>query len=439
MNFSWVDWSLVAVMLLFITALAIIAQRYTKSVADFLSANRCGGRYILALSEGSANLGAISIIAWWEMYYEAGFTPTWWIIMSSVTFMIIATSGFVMYRFRETRAMTLGQFFELRYSRKFRIFAGLLAFLCGVMNFGIFPAVGAQFFMYFTGMPDCFVMFGFSLPTFHFMMAVLLLLSVVFTCLGGQISVIISDFFQSIICFVVFLIITFVLFSLVNWHQVETAVLSVPSGKSMVNPFQGKNLENFNFWYFFICAVGMFYSCMCWQGSQGYRCAAKSPHESKMANIVGGWRFYAVQHILMLMAIFAFVLLNNIEFGEIAKNIKNGVAQIPNSHVRNQMLVPMTLAFVLPLGLKGALAAAILSTFISTHVAYLHSWGSIFIQDVLIPFRSQPFTPRQHIWLLRWSILGVAVFIFLFSCIYNSTQSILMPTSKVISGGFAAH
>lgn len=54
---------------------------------------------------------------------------------------IVALSGFVTYRFRQTRAMTLAQFFELRYSRKFRLFAGMLGFFAGIMNFGIIPAV----------------------------------------------------------------------------------------------------------------------------------------------------------------------------------------------------------------------------------------------------------------------------------------------------------
>jgi len=95
---------------------------------------------------------------------------------------------------------------------------------------------------------------------------------------------------------------------------------------------------------------------------------------------------------------------------------------------------------LLPVGLMGAFAAVMLAAFISTHDTYLHSWGSIFIQDVVMPFRKRPFTQEQHLRVLRWSILGVAVFIFLFSWLVQQTQHILLffaITGSIFSGAGA--
>jgi SSS family solute:Na+ symporter len=94
--------------------------------------------------------------------------------------------------------------------------------------------------------------------------------------------------------------------------------------------------------------------------------------------------------------------------------------------MQNQLRAPTAMGVMFPAGLLGLACAAMLGAFISTHDTYLHSWGTILIQDVILPFRKKPFTPRQHLWLLRGSIFGVAVFIFFFSLIFEHTQYIAM-------------
>lgn len=58
--------------------ICLYTRRYTKSVADFLSAHRCTGRYLLTLAAGMAGTGAISIVANWEKFYQAGFSAQFW-------------------------------------------------------------------------------------------------------------------------------------------------------------------------------------------------------------------------------------------------------------------------------------------------------------------------------------------------------------------------
>jgi len=85
--------------------------------------------------------------------------------------------------------------------------------------------------------------------------------------------------------------------------------------------------------------------------------------------------------------------------------------------------------------------AAMLGAAVSTDSAYLHSWGSIFIQDVILPFRRKPFAPKTHIFLLKLAALGVAIFAFTFSLLYEPTQYIAMfaaLTASVFVGGAGA-
>ncbi|MEO0966552.1 MAG: hypothetical protein AAFY08_15730 [Planctomycetota bacterium] len=115
-----------------------------------------------------AGFGAIAIVAQYEMFYDAGLTANWWMLLSIPASLVIAVSGWVFYRFRQTQAMTLGQFLGDRYSQSFRVYAGVLAFVSGVINFGIFPAVGSRFLMVLAGFPETIKPLG--LPTLPVLM-----------------------------------------------------------------------------------------------------------------------------------------------------------------------------------------------------------------------------------------------------------------------------
>lgn len=58
-----IDWLIVGLLIGGLGAMAWYTKRYTRSVADFLSANRAANRYLLTMAEGTAGLGAITIVA----------------------------------------------------------------------------------------------------------------------------------------------------------------------------------------------------------------------------------------------------------------------------------------------------------------------------------------------------------------------------------------
>ena len=153
----FIDWAIVFLALFGMVYSVSFSTGLMKSVTDFLSAGRTAGRYVISVSSGVAGLGAISIVMFMEMGFVAGFALSWWGLSQGIIILAITMSGWVIYRFRMTRSLTLAQFFEKRYSRNFRIFAGIVAFFAGIINFGIFPAVGAQFFINYCGLPDSFL------------------------------------------------------------------------------------------------------------------------------------------------------------------------------------------------------------------------------------------------------------------------------------------
>ena len=422
----WIDWGVVAVILLFFVLLAYSTKKYTRSTSDFLAANRLAGRYLLTLAEGVAGLGAISIIARFQMVYEAGFAPNWWEQLQAPILLMILLTGWVVYRYRETRAMTLGQFFEMRYGRKFRIYAASICWVSGIINFGIFPAVGANFFIHYTGLPNTYELLGLTLPTYHTLLIVLLSLSLYFTFSGGQIAVLVTDFFQSFFVNIVLAIILILI--LVNFPlgKIFEGLLIADTGQSLLDPFDTEDLPDFNYWYFLIGLFALVINKNAWQGSQAYHVSAKTPHEQKMAGVLGQFRGFTLLWALTLLPLVAYTIMHHPDYAGWATQVQSQLDLIPDEQIRDQMITPITMTMWMPIGLMGAFAAVMFAAFISTHDTYLHSWGSIFVQDVYLPWRGKEIDTKQHMRLLRMAIFGVAVFIFLFSSFYRQTQDILL-------------
>ena len=444
MNMHLIDWGIIAALLIVLIVGAASTRRYTHSVSAFLAAERCGGRYLIAVADQMSQLGLISLVWYFEQNYQVGYTSIWWPLMEGPAMIIMALSGWVIYRFRQTRAMTLAQFFEMRYSRRFRVFAGLVAYVAGIINFAIFPSVGARFFMALCGLPECFALAGFEIATYPLLMVLLLSVSLAFLFMGGQIAVMVTDFLQGVFCNVAFIVIIVFLLTTFSWGQISDVLLAAPAGQSMVDPLDLGQEKHFDFWYYAIGVVILFYCAKGWQGTQGYNCSAKNAHEAKMAGILGPWRFRVLMLIVLVLPICVRTLMHHPDFTTQAAVVNQSLDAIdaPSPEVKealqNQLRTPLAMSVMLPAGLLGLACAALLGAFISTHDTYLHSWGTILVQDVILPFRKKPLTPGRHLWLLRFSILGVAVFIFLFSFFFVQRINILFffaITGGIFVGG----
>ena len=111
-------------------------------------------------------------------------------------------------------------------------------------------------------------------------MAVMLLLALVLTLSGGQIAVMVTDFFQGQMVNLVMLVLLVALFWQIGWSNLIAGLQMAPPDQSRINPFRQGDLPDFNAAFFFISAFIQVYSFKAWQGSQGYNAAAKSPHEA---------------------------------------------------------------------------------------------------------------------------------------------------------------
>ncbi|MEN8255196.1 MAG: sodium:panthothenate symporter, partial [Verrucomicrobiota bacterium] len=527
----WIDWLIVCVPLLFVGIIGFRTQKYVRGVSDFLSAGRVAGRYVVAVANGEAGMGLISVAAMFEAYYNSGLAYGFWAAIGAPLSMIFMLTGYCIYRYRESRAMTMGQFLEMRYNRPFRIYAGILQATSGVLNYAIFPAVGARFLVYFCGLPVMTSIMGWEVPTFMICMAIFLSAAVLLSSLGGQITIMTTDCIQGILSYPMYIIIGIYLLSRFSWfNDIIPPLLNQPEGQSFINPFDIHKLRDFNIFFVSVGIFGNILNRMAWSGNQGYNSAAKDAHEQKMGGVLGSWRGGFSLMIYALLAICAYAYLNGGHFakeaaqcrqelavkamadatktfddasltedfekyvatGEESANLEKYIAladakvaerdaeihaskkkwgllkeeSVPEAKavepereksdpeiariigakslqgygeasgkkvssqtfttIFGQMRVPMALRSIFPIGLMGMFCALCVFMLLTTDTTYLHSWGGIIVQDIILPIRGKPLTPKQHLNLLRLIIALVALFAFVFSAFFAQIDFIMM-------------
>ena len=311
----WLDWVFAIVPLMIVVGVGLYAQRYVKGVSDFLAAGRVAGRYVIAVAGGEAAMGLISVVAMVEMYYASGFALSFWQSLTMPLGLLFALTGYCVYRYRETKALTLGQFFEIRYNKAFRIYASILQATSGILNYAIFPAVGARFLIYFLDLPIFVNIFGWNFPTFGLVMGGFLTLAVLVACMGGQITIMVTDCIQGILSYPMYLIVVVAIFwKMAYTTDIAPILMDQPAGKSFLSPYDISQLRTFNLFYVLVGVFSTVINRMAWNSSQGYNAAALNAHEQKMGGLLGTWRGGFSGMMIIIIAVATLIYMNNVKY-----------------------------------------------------------------------------------------------------------------------------
>ena len=182
---SYVDWAIAVFPVLVVLYLAVFCRKYVRGVVDFLAAGRVAGRYVISAGDLTSNLSVITLVALVEAKYQVGYALTFWEYLTVPVGIIMGLTGYCVYRFRETRSLSIGQFLEMRYCRSFRIVAATIRTVSEMVTNAIGPAVAANFFIYFLGLPHHLEICGINMPTFGLLVALSLCLCMVVIWPGG--------------------------------------------------------------------------------------------------------------------------------------------------------------------------------------------------------------------------------------------------------------
>ncbi len=368
----------------------------------------------------------MSFLGQYEQYYEGGFCPAFWWLMVTPIYLFITMSGWIIYRFRATRAFTYAQFYEERYSRKFRIFTGIFGFLALLILYGLCPAILARFLINFVGIPETLAILGFNVSSFPALIIITLVVPLIITMIGGQITVMVTDFIQGQIFQITLVVITLYLLFLVDWSDIVHVYSQGTGNGSLVNPFGGSATKDFNASFFVMWIMFAMYSFGMSPTTQGYQAAALNPHEAQMSRVWSILRNTITVTLPFFMPIVAYVILHHVKYSDIAAQITPVLDGISNDSIKSQLRTPLVLTNILPAGLKGLFLVCAIATAVTTDSTLMQSLGTLFTQDIVLPIRGKRFTPKAHMLMLRLSMLGVGVIVFFFSMYYPQSDFLWM-------------
>ena len=312
---SWIDWTIVIVPIALIMGIAFYSKRYARGVADYLAAGRIAGRYLLCVGDMTAALSVITLVAGTEANYQTGYAVGFWNAIIAPIGMFMSLTGFCVYRWRETRCLSMGQFLELRYGSKFfRIFCATLRTVAEMVTNAIGPAIAANFFIYFLGLPHRITIWGINLPCYGFVVVLCLVLAVLFIWPAGRISLIITDCFQGLLCYPIFVVVIGYIIMHFSWTEdIAPVMLNRVPGQSFMNPFDIHELRDFNL---FALVVNLTATLLCranWFGNDTTN-SARTAHEQKMAGVLGAWRAGMSAVFILLVAIITITFMTSPHF-----------------------------------------------------------------------------------------------------------------------------
>ena len=312
---TWIDWCITIIPMAALIWMAFYSRRYARGVVDYLAAGRIAGRYVISVGDLTAGLSVITLVAGCEQNYQTGFAVGFWGAITAPVGVFIALTGYCMYRWRETRCLSMGQFLEMRYGSKFfRIFCATLRTIAEMVTNAIGPAIATNFFIYYLGLPHKIMICGVNLPCYAIIVALCLILALLFILPGGRISLLITDCVQGLLCYPVFVVIVGYIILNFSWtYDIAPVMWNRVPGQSFMNPYDVSELRDFNIFALIVSLCGSVLNRAGWIGNDTSG-AAKTPHEQKMAGVLGSWRNGFSWMMILLLAIVVIVFMTSPHF-----------------------------------------------------------------------------------------------------------------------------
>ena len=390
MNFLPVDWAIMVVYLAATIVIGIWVKRYVQNLSGYIVAGRKIKVSLGVATFTATELGTVTFVYFGELGYVTGFSCFIIGLLALIAYTTVGKTGFIIEKLREYGMMTIPQFYELRYNKNVRIVGGLILFIGGVLNMGIF--------LKFDGIFLSEVM-GFGPQALGFIMTLMLIVVMSYTILGGMFSVVITDFMQYVVLSFAMLATTIIVLLEVDLSTISNAITS-GLGESGINPVVN---ERFGWSFIIWILVTNVAAAALWQPGTSKALASKSPEVAKKVFWITGLTFAGRAMIPMFWGVAAFAYFGA---GE------NSTAAMP-----------MLLGELVPVGLLGLLVAGLLAASMSTYSSYVLAWSSVLTLDVISKLKKGGFNEKITIRITQTISGLIGVFLLVFGLWYQIPET----------------
>ncbi len=407
-NFTAFDWCIVAGYVLLVVAVGVYIRRYISNVTDFMVAGRGLKTFLAVATMIGTELGLVTVMYSAQKGFTGGFAAFHIALASAIVSLVVGLTGFIVVPLRRMEVMTIPEFYEKRFGHGVRILGGTILAFSGILNMGMFLKAGSLFVMGITGLTEQMHL--------KIIMTSLLGLVLLYTALGGMVSVVVLDYIQFVILSFSLLATTVLAIRCLGWGNIIETV-SALKGEAGFNPFHSEGFgTSYVIWMFFLGLV----NCAIWQTAVIRACSADSIRTVKRLYTFASVGFLIRFLIPYFFGISAFVFIAQ---HEPLRNIFLPDGGTADSQV-TLMAMPVFLGQILPAGLIGIISAGMLAAFMSTHDSYLLCWSSVLTQDVVAPWFKKGLSSKTRLLLTRIFIVAIGIFILVWGLWYDLGQDL---------------
>ncbi|MAA51353.1 MAG: hypothetical protein CMG76_02385 [Candidatus Marinimicrobia bacterium] len=394
------------IVLTYIVSVFYLGLKYRDRSSDFSNFMIAGRKVGLSLGVATmlgTELGLITVMYNAQTGFNDFFAAFHIGLFALVVTMFIGITGIVVVKLRELRVKSIPEYYEIRFGKNVRILGAILLVIGGILNMGLFLKVGAIFVQGVLSATYGISWLEESESILAIIMTILLVMVLLYTILGGMISVIITDYIQFVVLSIG--LILSVLFSIYNlgWFNIfDQLEILVSNPKSIYDPFQSRG----GFYVSWQLVLG-FVSAIIWPTAITRALSLKSPETVKKQYLWSSVSFLIRFMFPCFLGICAYIHYNGKVIGG-----------------ETLMMMPMYLVEILPVGVLGVMVAAMLAAFMSTHDSYLLCWSTIITNDIIDPITGGELSSKQKINISRIIIIILGLYILYWGLVYDGLDSI---------------